>query len=350
MKASGTTSAILIDRLGPPDVFVEREVPLPDPGPGEVHIRVEAAGVNFADVMMRVGLYGTVPPRPFSPGFEIAGTIERVGDGVEEWEPGDTVVALLRHGGYARDVVVPIDQVFDRPAAVNAVAAAATPVVFLTAWVALFEAARVRAEESVLILGAGGGVGTAAVQLAAAHGLRVIGTAGTPDKRGYVTGTLGAEVCFDSRGDWEPDVRRVVGHRGLDVALDPVGGEATAACRRLLAPLGRLVFYGLSQALPGDRRNWVHAAKAFMKTGRIHPAQLAEPNHGIFGIHLLHLGHKSHAVLMPAAAEIFRRVVAGELKPVIDTVFPLDRAGAVAAHERLHSRANLGKIVLAADA
>jgi len=296
-RSSGSTRAVLIDKLGPPEVFVERDVPLPDPGPGEVHLRVDACGVNFADLMMRVGLYGTVPPRPFSPGFEVAATIARVGDGVEGWEPGDLVVGLLRHGGYARDVVVPADQIFRRPDGINAVAAAAIPVVFLTAWIALFEAARV-----------------------------------------------------DSRGDWEPDVRRVVGHRGLNVALDPVGGEATVACRRLLAPLGRLVFYGMSQALPGNRRNWIKAAKAWAKTPRIHPVQLTEPNQGIFGIHLLHLGPRSQEILMPAVEDIFRRVVEGELRPVIDTVFPLDRDGAVAAHTRIHSRANLGKIVLSTDA
>ena len=345
-----STQAILIDKLGAPDVFVERSVPLADPGPGEVHLRIEAAGVNFADVMMRVGLYGTVPPRPFSPGFEVAAIVERVGEGVEDWSPGDQVVGLLRHGGYARDVVVPADQIFPRPSEISAVEAAAIPVVFLTAWVAMFEAARVRDGESILILGAGGGVGTAAVQLAATYGLRVFGTAGTPEKRGFVTGTLGAEACFDSRGDWEPDVRAAIGHRNLDVALDPVGGDATLACRRLLAPLGRLVFYGLSQALPGKKRDWIRAARAYLKTPRFHPAQLAEPNQGIFGIHLLHLDHRSHDILMPASAEIFRRVVAGELRPVIDTVFSLDREGAVAAHERLHARANLGKIVLSIDA
>jgi NADPH:quinone reductase-like Zn-dependent oxidoreductase len=106
----------------------------------------------------------------------------------------------------------------------------------------------------------------------------------------------------------------------------------------------------MSQALPGDRRNWLKAARAWAKTPRFHPVQLTEPNLGIFGIHLLHLGQKSQEILMPAAEEIFRRVIAGELRPVIDTVFPLDRDGAVAAHTRIHSRANLGKVVLSADA
>lgn len=245
-----STRAVLIDKLGPPDVFVERDVPLADPGPGEVHLRVDACGVNFADLMMRVGLYGTVPPRPFSPGFEVAGTVVRTGDAVEGYRAGDRVIGLLlRHGGYARDVVAPTSQLFPCPA-----------------------------------------------------------------------------------------------------ALDPVGGDATAACRRLLAPLGRLVFYGMSQAMPNDRRQWIAAAKAWRRTPRIHPMQLVEPNLGVFGVHLLHLAHRQERVLTPAIAEIFRRVEQGELRPVVDSVFSLDREGAVAAHRHIHSRANLGKVVLAVDA
>jgi len=343
-----TTRAILIDRLGPPEALVEREVPLPAPGPDEVHLRVEASGVNFADLMMRVGLYGTVPPRPFSPGFEVAGRVERVGSEVRGFSPGDRAAALLRYGGYARDVVLHQGQLFPYPEALTAVQAAATPVTFLTASVCLFESARAREGETVLILGAGGGVGTAAVQLAASAGLRVIGTAGTAEKRDFVIG-LGAEACFDSRGNWEPEVERSVGPRGIDIALDPVGGPATAACRGLLAPLGRLVFYGMSQALPGRRRNWLQAARAWLKTGRIHPVQLTEPNLGISGVHLLHLGSREREILLPAAADTYRRVEAGELRPVIDSVLSLDRAGAVAAHRRLHERKNLGKVVLATE-
>lgn len=341
-----TTRAVFIDKLGPPDALVEREVPLDDPGPGEVHVRVQACGVNFADLMMRAGLYGTVPARPFSPGFEVAGIVERVGSGVEGWAPGQRAIGLLRHGGYAGDVVVPANQLFPCPDSLSPVEAAAIPVVFLTAWVCLFEAARARAGETVLILGAGGGVGTAAVQLATRHGMRVLGTAGTAEKRGFVVGSLGAEACFDSHGDWEYEVQTALGHRGLHIALDPVGGSATVACRGLLAPLGRLVFYGLSQALPGDRRSWVEAWRAWRATPKMHPTQLVEPNIGVFGVHLLHLGHRQLDVLAPALEEIFRRVALGELAPVIDSTFSLDRAGAVEAHAYLHARRNLGKVVL----
>jgi NADPH:quinone reductase-like Zn-dependent oxidoreductase len=340
-----TTRAILIERLGAPESLVEREVPLRDLGPDDVHLRVLATGVNFADLMMRVGLYGTVPPRPFSPGFEVVGEVVRTGPDVRDWRPGDRAIALVRYGGYARDLIVPTRNLFRCPAELSPAQAAAVPVVFLTAWIALFEAARVRAGETALVLGAAGGVGTAAVQLCVKAGLRVVGTAGNAAKREFVVRELGAAACFDSRGEWEPDVLRLVGKRGIDVALDSVGGAATASCRRLLAPLGRLVFYGLSEAMPGWRRNWVSAARAWLKTPRFHPLALIEPNIGVFGVHLLHLKGREEA-LRPALEEIYRRIVAGELRPVLDRTFPLDRDGAVAAHRYLHERKNLGKVVL----
>lgn len=345
------TRAILIERLGPPQVLVERDVALRDPGPGEVHLQVEAAGVNFADLMMRAGLYATVPPRPFSPGFEVSGTVVRGGPplpGGAAWRPGDHAVGLLRYGGYARDVIVPATQLSPRPAGLDAVQAAAVPVVFLTAWVCLFESARARAGEVVLVLGAGGGVGTAAVQLARWRGLRVLGTAGAPHKRAYVERELGAEACFDARGAWEDKVREQVGERGVDIALDCVGGRATWACRRLLGPLGRLVCYGLSDAAPGRRRSWPLVLLALARTPMFHPLRLIEPNLSVHGVHLLHLGRRE-PLLREALAELAPAWESGQLRPVVDRVFPLTRDGAVAAHQRLHARQNLGKVVLAAD-
>jgi NADPH:quinone reductase-like Zn-dependent oxidoreductase len=342
---AATTRAVLIERHGPPEVLVEQEVPLPGLAPDDLHVRTAAAGVNFADLVMRAGMYGTVPPLPYSPGFEIAGEIVRVGGRVTGWAVGDRVVALLRHGGYARDVVIPAANAFRWPASLTAVQAAAVPVVFLTAWVALFEAARVRPGETALILVAAGGVGSAAVQLARRHGLRVIGTAGSAAKRAFVVEQLGAEACFDSRGDWEAAVRERLGPRGVDVALDAVGGRATAACLRLLGPLGRHVFYGMFEGMPGDRRNLARAALAYFRTPRFHPLSLVEPGIGMFGFHLLHLGRRE-PVLRTAVDEIFEAVGRGELRPIVDRTFPLDRAGAVEAHRYLHARRNVGKVVL----
>jgi len=303
--------------------------------------------VNFADLLMRVGLYGTVPPRPFSPGFEVSGEVVRTGAEVEDWRAGDRAVALLRYGGYARDVIAHSRNLFPHPAVLTPAQAAAIPVAFLTAHVVLFEAARARAGETVLVLGAGGGVGTAAVQLAVCGGMRVIGTAGSETKRRFVVDELGAAACFDSRGAWEPEVVQLAGRRGVDIALDAVGGAATASCRRLLAPLGRLVFYGMSEAMPSWRRSWLRAARAWLATPRIHPLALIEPNIGVSGVHLLHLKGRE-TLLRPALETIYRRVESGELKEVLDATFPLDRDGAIAAHRHIHGRKNLGKVVLEA--
>lgn len=325
---------------------MERAVPLREPVTDEVHVEVQAAGINFADLLMRTGLYDTVPPRPYSPGFEVAGRVVRCGPRVDEWREGDRVVALLRYGGYARDVVVPAAQLFRYPDSLTPAEAAAIPVVFLTAWVCLFHAGNAQPGETALVLGAGGGVGTAAVQLAVRHGLKVIGTAGDPRKRAFVEEALGAAACFNSREDWEHDVRRMVGERGIDLALDSVGGRATAACRRLLAPLGRLVFYGLSEVMPRRRRSWLRAARALVRMPFIHPLSLIQPNIGVFGVHLLHLKSKEF-ILRPALETIFRAVESGELRSVVDRTFPFDRAGAVEAHKYIHARQNLGKVLLA---
>jgi len=341
-----TTLAVQIPRFGSPEVLREREILLPEPGPEEIQLRVQAAGVNFADLLQRVGLYGKVPPLPYSPGFEVAGEVVQVGSEVRGWKPGERAVALLRFGGYARDVVIPAGQAFPYPAPLTPTEAAAVPVVFLTAWVCLFETGHARPGDTVLILGAGGGVGTAAVQLAVDRGLRVYGTAGTPAKRTFVVQDLGAEACFDSRGDWAHDLERALGERrGLDIALDPVGGRATAVCRKLLGPLGRLVFYGMSEALPGSRRSWLKAGLARFRTPSVHPLSLVAPNQGVFGVHLLYLGRKEY-LLAPALQEIYSGVLGGRWKPILDRTFPLDRAGAVEAHRYLHQRRNLGKVVL----
>lgn len=345
---SDTTVAIQIPRFGAPEVMKEREIPLPPPGPGEIHLRVRASGVNFADLLQRAGLYGKVPELPYAPGFEVAGQVARVGEGVESWKEGDQAVALLRFGGYARDVIVPADQAFPFPASLDPQEAAAIPVVFLTAWVCLFETGHARPGDSVLILGAGGGVGTAAVQLAVDRGLTVYGTAGTPEKRSFVVEELGAHACFDSRGPWADDLFEALGRkRGLDIALDPVGGKATAAARKLLNPLGRLVFYGMSQAMPGRKRSWLKAAWARFRTPSIHPLSLVAPNQGVFGIHLLYLQEKE-SMMGPALEGIFQGAVEGRWKPIMDRTFPLTRNGVVEAHRYLHDRKNLGKVVLEA--
>lgn len=340
-----TTLAVRIERHGAPGVLAEREIPVPEPGPGEVHLRTLASGVNFADLLMRAGIYSTVPPMPYSPGFEVVGVVERLGPAVTGWREGDRAVALVRHGGYARDLVVPRRNLFACPDGLGAAEAAAVPVAYLTAWVCLFDAGNAKPGETALVLNAAGGVGSAAVQLAVDAGLRVFGTAGAARKRDFVTQELRAEACFDTGGDWEAEVLAAGGLRCVDVALDALGGNATASCRRLLAPLGRLVFYGLSDAMPGWRQNWLEMARAWLRTPRFHPLSLIEPNIGVFGVHLLHLQSREE-ILRSRLERIYGLVTEGRVRPLVDRTFPLDRVGAVAAHEYLHGRQVIGKVVL----
>lgn len=342
------TRAILIERTGPPGTLVEREVPLRTLRAGEVRLRVLAAGVNFADLLMRMGLYGTVPPRPFSPGFEVAAEIEAVGPDLDEdLRAGQRVVALMRHGGYARRVIVSADQLFPWPKGMRPAEAAGFPVTCLTAWVCLFRAGSARAGESLLMLGGAGGVGTAAIQLARRAGLRVFATAGTKEKCAYVERELGAERCLPSSGPWDREIVRILGERAIDLILDPVGGRATRRGRMLLAPLGRLVFFGLSEAATGLRRNWLRAAWAWLRTPRFHPADLIQPNLGVHGVHLLHLQRRT-GILREGLAEMLPALEEGALRLVLDRTFPLSAAGAAAAHRYLHRRLNIGKVVLVA--
>jgi NADPH:quinone reductase-like Zn-dependent oxidoreductase len=333
---------ILISRYGAPEVLVAREAPSRAPAAGEVRIAVRAAGVNFADVLARVGLYPDAPKPPLVVGYEVAGTVDAVGPGVTRFAAGDRVVALTRFGGYATEVVVAEPYVFPFHADLSDAEAAALPVNYLTALIALYRMANIVAGETVLIHGAGGGVGIAAIQLARLRRATIIGTA-SPSKHPTLR-SLGVEHLLDSRtADITREVRRMTGNRGVDVVLDPVGGKSFTTSYRLLAPLGRLVMFGVSSISRGERRNWLHAARAIMQMPRFKPLSLINNNRGIFGLNLAHLWDE-RGQLASAMQFLLQEVGAGRLVPVIAKTFPLDHAAD--AHRYMQGRGNIGKIVL----
>lgn len=330
---------------GGPEVLRLGPAPPAPPGPTNVTIAVRVAGVNFADVMARMGLYPDAPKPPLVPGYEVAGVVEKISEEVHGLSVGDRVVALTRFGGYATHVTVPAPYVFRTPNGVTDEAAAALPVNYLTASLALYRFANVAAGESVLIHGAGGGVGVAAIQLARLRGARIIGTA-SPAKHDTLR-SFGVDHVLDSRtihGEaLIKEVLRLTGGRGVDVVLDPVGGGSFKISYRLLAPLGRLVIYGVSAVAPGRRRQWWQAAKAVIQLPKFKPLSLINRNRGVFGLNLAHLWEERDQL----AAEmhtLLEGLEAGRLKPVIAKRFPLERAAE--AHEYLQSRANIGKVVL----
>ena len=333
---------VVITRHGPPDVLQLREAPDPVPGQGEVRVAVRAAGVNFADILARVGLYPDAPKPPCVVGYEVAGYIDAVGPGVSSRRVGDRILALTHFGGYADTVVVPAHHCYLVPPRLSDAEAAAVPVTYLTAIAALYKLAALEPGETVLIHGAAGGVGTAAIQLARLRQAVIIGTA-SPAKHDAVRG-FGADHVIDyRRTDVVAEVRRLTRNRGVDVALDPFGGRSVRQSYRLLAPLGRLVVFGVSQALPGERRSLWRAARMLLQMPVFMPLTLMNHNRGVFGLNLGRLWDESarlDALMQVLVAELG----AGRLQPIVSCEFPLERAAD--AHRFIHERRNIGKVVL----
>jgi NADPH:quinone reductase-like Zn-dependent oxidoreductase len=331
----------VITRHGAADVFEMREGPDPVPGDGEIRIRVRAAGINFADILARIGLYPDAPKPPVVVGYEVAGIVDAVGNGVTNPQEGDRVLALTRFGGYADCVVVPAAQAYRFPDRLSDAEAAAVPVTYLTAAIALYRMAAVTAGETVLVHNAGGGLGIAATQLARLRRATVIGTA-SAGKHDALR-SFGVEHAIDYRlGDVEAEVRRITKGRGVDVILDPIGGSSFGASYRMLAPLGRLVMLGIS-SMSGERRNAWRVLRSWWAMKSFDPLSLINRNRGVFGLNLGHLWDEGRH-LQPLMQLLLTELSAGRLEPVVARTFPLERAGD--AHRFIQNRSNIGKVVL----
>ena len=331
----------VITRHGAADVFEMREGPDPVPGDGEIRIRVRAAGINFADILARIGLYPDAPKPPVVVGYEVAGIVDAVGNGVTNPQEGDRVLALTRFGGYADCVVVPAAQAYRFPDRLSDAEAAAVPVAYLTAAIALYRMAAVTAGETVLVHNAGGGLGIAATQLARLRRATVIGTA-SAGKHDALR-SFGVEHAIDYRvGDVEAEVRRITKGRGVDVILDPIGGRSFGASYRMLAPLGRLVMLGIS-SMSGERRNAWRVLRSWWAMKSFDPLSLINRTRGVFGLNVGHLWDEGRH-LQPLMQLLLTELSAGRLEPVVARTFPLERAGD--AHRFIQNRSNIGKVVL----
>jgi NADPH:quinone reductase-like Zn-dependent oxidoreductase len=334
---------VVITRHGPPEVLQASDAPDPAPRDGEVRIAVRAAGVNFADIMARLGLYPDAPPLPAVVGYEVAGVVDAVGPGRVPFQPGDRVFALTRFGGYATAVAVPATFVFHTPPQMSDVDAAAIPVNYLTAFVALETIAHLSTGETVLVHGAGGGVGIAATQLAKQRRATVIGTASA--MKLDAIRSLGVDHPIDHQRDVPGEVRRLTRGRGVDVVLDPIGGRSARISYELLAPLGRLVLYGASTLASGERRNLWRVVRTLIEMPAFRPLSLMNRNRGVFGLNLGHLWSETDR-LRSASETLIAGFATGQLRPVIAKTFPLERAAD--AHRYIQSRANVGKVILTA--
>jgi NADPH:quinone reductase-like Zn-dependent oxidoreductase len=328
--------AIVITKHGGPGVLQLQERPDPDLGPGGVRIEVAAAGVNFAEVMARMGLYPDAPETPCVVGYEVAGTILELGEGVDGLVPGQRVVAGTMFGGYASQVVVPSSDVVALPDRLTFEQGAAIPVNYGTAWAALVGYGNLQHGERVLVHSAGGGVGIAATQLAKRAGAEVYGTA-SPGKHARIM-ELGVDHALDyTKAGWERGLPR------FDVILDAVGGRSFRRSYSLLRPGGRLVAFGASSVVSGERRNLVTALRAVASMPRFNLVKQMSESKAVIGLNMLSLW-KDRQTLAPWITPLRAMLDDGTIRPVVAGEFSFEEAGA--AQNMITERRNVGKVVL----
>ena len=314
---------------GPPEVLRPARRPVVPPGPGEVLIRVAAAGVNRPDVLQRQGHYPPPPGASDIPGLEVAGEVAAVGDRVTEWRPGDAVCALVAGGGYAEYCVAPAPQCLRVPKGLTAIEAAALPETFFTVWTNVFERGRLVAGETLLVQGGASGIGTTAIQMARALGARVFATAGSAEKCAACV-ALGAERAIHYRDqDFVAVVKEATEGRGVDVILDMVGGDYIPRNLDCLALEGRLVLIALQRGARAELNFTSVLQRRLTITGSSLRPRTVE---------------QKGAIARALRERVWPLLESGQVRPVIHATFPLGEAAA--AHRLMESGAHIGKIVL----
>lgn len=333
--------AASIRRTGPPESLEYGEEALPKAEAGEVRIRVHRAGVNFADILARQGIYPDAPKIPFVPGYEVSGVVDLVGPGVEWFRGGERVAAFTRFGGYAEWAVAKAPFVVPLPDGIDFAVGAAVPVNFVTAYHCLFHTGTLFPGDRVLVHAAAGGVGLAAVQMAKGAGAVVFGTAGSAEKVAFLS-TFGVDYPIDYlAGDFVSAVRTATGGEGVDVVLDSIGGQMLARDLRVLRPGGRIVSLGLAAAAG---KNKALVLRELMGAPRLQPIKLLESSRGFFGVNILRIFDHRPALGSVLLRTVFDVVAAGKARPVIAGEIPLDRAAE--AHRLLQERSTIGKVLL----
>ena len=342
---------VWVPKAGGPEVFEMKEANMPAPRHGEVLIQVEAAGINFADIMARRGQYQDAPDLPLVLGLEVAGRVLDIGTGVKTVHPGDLVVAPTRFGGYASHVCVAEEFVIKRPASMSALEGGALLVTYLTAFQAMIVMGGMRTPEElgrphrVLIINASGGVGTAAADLGRIYGAEMYGAA-SPGKHDFIK-ERGYDYAIDYRKKrWQKEAMALTEGKGFDLILDPVGGANWGYSFDLLAGTGRLVMFGLSTIVaPGQKNKQLTLLKTLgaIPWKRYSPLSLINNNQGVLGVNLARMwGQFDEARYWIHA--LMKYYEDGKVKPQVDRSFPFAEAGG--AHAYIEARQNKGKVLL----
>ncbi len=332
---------IWITKKGAPEVLQVKEAPDPEAGPGQVRIKVKCAGINFADLAARAGIYPDAPKVPCVVGYEVSGVIDQVGSGVTDLKVGDQVFGMPKFGGYTDTLALAAGQVFRMPAKMTFEEAAALPVVYLTAHHMLMFTGHLRPGSKILIHSAAGGVGLAAIQLAKTRNCEIFGTA-SASKHDYLR-AQGVAHPVANEGYIEA-IRTIIGKDGgLDLVLDPVGGPSWGDGYDLLGPAGRLVCFGFSAGLKDKTVSWLSVIGAFLKIRKYSPIKLMDANKTVSGVNMGHLFDRLD-LLRPQFEALIRMYEEGAIKPTVDKTFPFSEAAA--AHHYLHDRKAKGKVLL----
>lgn len=339
--------AVVITEHGDPDVLAVEERPEPAVGPTDVRIDVRAAGINFADLQARSGMYPDAPSPPCVVGYEVAGVVESVGDSVERFSPGDRVLGGSRFGGYAELVSAAEHDVLPLPDRLSFEQGAAVPVNYATAYAGLMLMGGMREGDRVLLHAAAGGVGIAGTQIARNVGAEVFGTA-SPAKHDAIR-QQGVDHPIDYRGDdFERVVRELTDGEGVDIAMDAIGPSSFRKDYRLLRPGGRLICFGLSEVQSGTSRNIPALLKSLagMATATMpwwKSLAIMNENKGVFGLNMLGWWD-TEGDIRRAIEPLAPDLETGALQPVVAESFPFERAAD--AHRFIHERRNVGKVVL----
>lgn len=335
--------AVWITKHGDGSVLKVRETPDMDPAAGEVRIRVEFCGLNFAEISARQGLYPDAPKPPCIVGYEGSGVVDAVGEGVSAVSVGDRVMYLSRFGGHSDLVCVPEAQAIRLPDAMSFEDAAAIPVNYVTAYHMLFRVARIRPREHVLVHAAAGGVGTAVLQLCqTVDGIVTYGTA-SGGKHDYLRSQGCANPIDYRTQDYVAEIMKLTDGRGVDVVLDALGGADWKKGYDILRPAGQLVMFGMANTNKGGKRSLLHALKVVVKVPRWGGMKLLDENKGVAGVNIGHLWDEV-PMLREEMDDLVRLYEAGKIKPHIYEVFPFDRAAD--AFAAIEFGKNVGKVLM----
>lgn len=337
--------AIYLTKYGNPhSAFEIREEPSPShPDLDELIVEVEASGINFADVLARLGLYQEAPKNPCVLGYEIVGRVKELGDNVSHLKKHQRVLAFTRFGGYASEVKTKATAVVPIPEEMDSTAAAALATQYSTAWYAAEEMVKLHKGDRILIQAAAGGVGSALVQIAKRRGCFIFGTAGTDEKLEQIKNN-GVDYPINYRKhDFAEEIKKHSSNGEVDIVFDSIGGATFKKGFKLLGPGGRMVSFGVAE-MAARKLKALHAAKAMISFGILHPVQLLLKSQGIIGVNLLQIADHKPEVLARCLSKVVELALKGELKPVEGKVFPANEVAQ--AHEYIESRRSTGKVIL----